>query len=200
MIGLVMAASWPVAAECVGSTVRDQKRRAAFVFEGTVRRLTVVEGSETAAVIETHRVWKGKVTTEVSVHFVPSSEGPLFTVGNRYVMFGVPETEARRKVYRLPSGSHDGTIWVDSCSGPFPVSPELIKQLGRSRKPSSSAVRTMSTDAESQIRFVNQTDGRSSTTRPLLLRAVLASTPAQPLFGIRTHVVSQPKGDTHRLL
>ncbi len=139
MIGVVMAASWPVAAECVGSTVRDQKRRAAFVFEGTVRGLTVVEGSETAAVIEIHRVWKGKVTTEVSIHFVPTSEGPSFTVGNRYVIFGVQETEARRKVYRLPSASHDETIWVDACSGPFPVAPELIKQLGRSRKPSSSA-------------------------------------------------------------
>src|SRR4051812_3535614 len=94
MIGLVMAASWPIAAECVGSTVRDQKRQTAFVFEGTVKALTVVEGNEKVAVIETHRVWKGKVTTVVSVHFVPDAlDGPFFTVGNRYVVFGVPETE-----------------------------------------------------------------------------------------------------------
>jgi hypothetical protein len=146
MIGLAMAASWPAAADCLGTTVRDQKRRVAFVFEGTVTALTVVEGPEAAVVIDTHRVWKGRVPTVVSVHFVPTSEGPSFRVGDRYVVFAVPETEAWRSVAGLPAGSHDGTMWVNSCSGPSPVSPELIKQLGRARKPSTAARTTQRQD------------------------------------------------------
>ena len=137
MIWLLAGASWPAAGECIERTVRDGKRQAAFVFEGTVTRLTVVAGIEEAATIDTHRVWKGRVAPLVSVHFVPDAlDGPSFTVAHRYVIFGVPETEARREVARLPAGSHNRTIWVSPCFGPRPVSPDLIEQLGRSKRPS----------------------------------------------------------------
>ena len=56
-----------------------------------------------------------------------------FVMGSRYVVFAEGQP-----------------LVTDTCSGPFPVSPELIKQLGRSRKPSASAVRTMSTDAHGE--------------------------------------------------
>jgi hypothetical protein len=177
MITLVLTASCPAAADCIGSTLPDHKRRAAFVFEGTVRELMVLEGNEKAALIETHRVWKGKVTTLVSVHFVSTSEGPFFTVGNRYVILGVLETEGWRKVGGLPSGSHDGTIWVNPCSGPLPASPELIKQLGRSRKPSSRAA-----DGDPHDGWMKPHRRWCIDATPLLLWGLRVSTPAQSPF------------------
>jgi hypothetical protein len=137
VILLLAGAGSPAAAECSqrGGTVRDFKRHTPFVFEGTVTRLSVVSGHDEAA-IEAYRVWKGKVTPEVSVHFLSNIDGPSFTVGSRYLIFGVPETDAQRRFDPSHSEIHEGMIWVNPCSGPIPVSPKLIEQLGRSRKPS----------------------------------------------------------------
>jgi hypothetical protein len=136
VVCLLGAATWPAAAECAaGSSLSDAKRHTPFVFEGTVTRMTVA-GGHTEAVLEAHRVWKGKVATVVSVHFVPNIDGPTFAVGHRDVVFSVSETDTRRRFSPYSSETHNGTIWVNPCSGAIPVSPKLIEQLGRSRKPS----------------------------------------------------------------
>ena len=113
VVCLLAAASW-AAAECAaGPPLHQAKRYAPFVFEGTVTRMTVAGGHSEALM-----------------------EGPTFAVGHRYVVFGVSETDARRRFSPNSSETHNGMIWVNPCSGPIPVSPELIEQLGRSRKPS----------------------------------------------------------------
>jgi hypothetical protein len=129
---LVVGASLPATAECAaGPSPSEAKRHTPFVFEGTVTRLGVASG-HSEAVIETHRVWKGTVKALVSVHFDPNLDGPSFTVGNRYVIFAISESDTRRRV-GFPLTIHEGTIWVNPCSGPIPVSPKLIEELGRSK-------------------------------------------------------------------
>ena len=122
-------------AECVNLTLKVHKNQADFIFEGTVKQVVPADGNELAAEIQPHQVWKGKIPTTTSVHFVADLDGPNFKPGERYIIFGVRETDRRRKVFELAGDAHKGMIWVNPCAGTSISSPEMVKQLGRSKKP-----------------------------------------------------------------
>jgi hypothetical protein len=135
---VILLAPARVHAECAGSRSgpKDWKKHTPFVFEATIRELIPVGQYEMAAKIETHRVWKGTVPTQTSIHFLPNIDGPHFRTGERYVIFGVEETDAAPPLSSFGNQAHRGTIWVNPCTPTQISSPRLIEQLGRSRKPS----------------------------------------------------------------
>jgi hypothetical protein len=123
------------AGECVIFPLATDKKDAGFVFEGTVKQVVPLDGNEVAAEIETHQVWKGKVSATTTAHYVPTMDGPSLKAGERYILFGVRETDRLRKDGALVGEVHKDTIWVPPCSGASRSSPMLVKQLGRSKKP-----------------------------------------------------------------
>jgi hypothetical protein len=124
------------ATECILQTFAVYKRQADFIFEGTVTKLVPIDGHEVAAEMHTHRVWKGKIARTHAVHFVSDIDGPIFKPGERYIIFGVRETDRRRRVFSLVGEAHEGIVWVNPCAGTSFSSPEMVEQLGRSKKPS----------------------------------------------------------------
>jgi hypothetical protein len=89
-----------------------------------------------AATITVHRVWKGNVSSETTVYFVPNVDGPFLRPGVRQVVFARPLTEGMRKMYNIDARAPDGVPWVTPCSGVSSDDAEALKQLGRSRSPS----------------------------------------------------------------
>ena len=124
-------------ADCAGASLERQKKRSVFVFEGTVKQIAQLDGQEFAADIQTHRVWKGKVPTTTTVHFVFTLDGPHFKEGERFVIFGVRETAQRKEDFPgLKGEAHKETIWVNPCTSTGRPTPEIVQRLGRSHKPS----------------------------------------------------------------
>jgi len=125
-------------ADCAAFTIPGIKRSAELVFEGTAVKVGPVEpGGELAATLQVHRVWKGNVPEETTVYYVGSTEGPDFPIGMRSVIFAWRLTpESQRRYGDLAPHGPAGAAWVPSCSGPVEANQRVLKQLGRSRKPS----------------------------------------------------------------
>jgi hypothetical protein len=124
----------PLRGECIAQTVPEVKRRATLVFEGTVTEVTPSEG-EYAAEMHVHRVWKGKTSSETTVYFQPSVDGPRLIKGDRRVVFAEPLDPIARKSYGLPPDGPPRSQWVHSCGGSLPPEDSAVRQLGRSRQP-----------------------------------------------------------------
>ena len=125
----------PLRAECIGTTIPNQKRTAARVFEALVTTIEPLEHGEFEATLHVHQVWKGDAPTETIVYFTSSFDGPSLERGKRYIFFVVPLSPVARKAYGLPPDHPPRSNWVPPCSGlALPVD-STVKQLGRSRKP-----------------------------------------------------------------
>ena len=143
------------AAECVAirNFARVEKHYATFVFDGTVLRVeqmaadgtrTPVEVDELfprekdyyarqfAATLDVHRVWKGDVSKTFTVYFVWNWDGPVFKVGQRQIVF------AHHQSQKPPGSDPSAPLrnpWVGGCSGYAANDKDVLKQLGRARKP-----------------------------------------------------------------
>ena len=121
-----------VDAECILTSVRWRKQHAAFVFDGTVIKVDRIGLThESVAAIEVHRVWKGKVEKNTTVYFERGIDGPVIEAGTRLVFFvsGQGHGSAENAPIR--------NRWVHPCGQVVPYNSEpIIKELGRSRKPS----------------------------------------------------------------
>ena len=127
-------------AKCVMTEpfIRRAKDRASLVFEGTVTEVYDSGiANELVATINVERVWKGEVGRRVSVYFMPSYEGPDFDTGRRTIVFARPQTPDLRKLANLPQDAPHRTNWVPMCEGAVDPNEAVIKELGRSRPPSS---------------------------------------------------------------
>jgi hypothetical protein len=155
-------------ADCVvlGDPVLRAKQSAAFIFDGTVTRVEHVASDgaragvddypdnlmglmqpqdrylrEYAATLKVHRVWKGNVSKEFTVYFVPNWDGPSFKKGRRQIVVAVRQTAEMRR----PPVHHNGLdpeaplrdAWVEPCTGFVWDNKDTLKQLGRSQNPSS---------------------------------------------------------------
>ncbi len=125
----------PLRAECIVSTVSNQKRRAVRVFEATVTSINALEHREFVAMLNVHRVWKGNTRSEATVYFISSIDGPSVESGKRYIFFAEPLNPAARKAYGLPADHPQRSNWVPPCGGAIPAADNVVEQLGRSRKP-----------------------------------------------------------------
>lgn len=135
----VFAAVMPVTvnAECIGTSLRSMKRDAVFVFYGTVRKIEQVGAGEHAATIDVDRVWKGKVSKNMTVYYMLTMNGPWIEEGKRLVIFARPQTPTTRKALGLPPDAPLRDVWVPGCSGTATPDnfDDLFEKLGRSRKP-----------------------------------------------------------------
>ena len=135
-----VAASVTIAADCVQvfslkDSLKYHKREATFVFDGTVTGVKPVGDShERAATMEVHRVWKGSMSEEMTVYFMPNIDGPMLWPGQRLLVFAKRQT-ANDRLGVDPSAPYRDA-WLHSCPAIFLVTDENIKPLGRWRKPS----------------------------------------------------------------
>ena len=125
------------AADCIAPDPDRLKKAATRVFEGTVTKIVALDHSEYAATLTVHRVWKGKLARETTVHFRASLNGPDFEEGKRLVVFAQPLTAAAmRKDFVTPAGAVPREAFVFGCGGTMPPVEVVLKKLGRSREPS----------------------------------------------------------------
>jgi hypothetical protein len=148
MIGYVLTVILLIAArvmplgssECFGIDARTTKQRAALVFEGTITKAEELGSDEIEITMDVHRVWKGDVSKRATVYYPAgplwgspeSSPRPTTTwlkAGERFVVFTNAAFEGR------PRLAEHRTSWIAPCYGFKRPDADVIKQLGRSRKP-----------------------------------------------------------------
>jgi hypothetical protein len=127
------------ASECFGIDARTTKQRSTLVFEGTIRNAEQLDNGEIGITMDVHRVWKGKVGKQVTVYLpaqspwgAPHPPPPVttrFKAGERFIVFTNAAFEGR------PQLAQRRTSWIDPCYGLKRPDADVIKQLGRSRKP-----------------------------------------------------------------
>jgi hypothetical protein len=130
----VVVTAVPLGAECVVDSVPNLKRRATRVFEATVTSIKSSAHIEMLATVNVHRVWKGDARSDATVYFIPSIDGPVLEDGKRYIFFVQPLNDAARKAHGFPA-DYQRSEWVPPCDGVALPDDRLVKQLGRSRKP-----------------------------------------------------------------
>ena len=89
-----------------------------------------------AVTMTVHRVWKGDIPKEITVYFLPTSEGPFFKRGMRSVVFSRESDKAMREASGMNSTNLQGKTWVHPCSGLRRDDKKYLPELGPSRKPS----------------------------------------------------------------
>lgn len=141
---LCVAVTMPLeATECFNIDARSTKERATLVFEGTVTKVEELENDEIEVTMEVHRVWKGEVGKLATIYY---PAGPLWgnppstprattwlKAGERFVVFTNVAFEGR------PRLAQKRAAWVAPCYGLKRPDVDVIKQLGRSRKPKESS-------------------------------------------------------------
>src|SRR5688500_15910927 len=63
------------ASECFNISARTTKKEAGLVFEGTVSKVEELQNDVIEVTMDVHRVWKGKVGKQATVHY---PAGPLW--------------------------------------------------------------------------------------------------------------------------
>jgi hypothetical protein len=138
---LTAATAMPLgSSECFGIDARTTKQRAVLVFEGTVLKAEELDNDEVEITMDVHRVWKGDVGKRATVYY---PEAPLWgspesspratttwlKAGERFVVFTNAAFEGQPKL------AEHRTSWIAQCYGLKRPDADVIKQLGRSRKP-----------------------------------------------------------------
>jgi hypothetical protein len=138
---LSVATTTPLgASECIEIDARTTKQSAAMVFEGTITKAEEIENDEIEITMDVHRVWKGEVGKQATVHYPafgpmawggsypPVSAITWLKAGKRFVVF-MNAAEGQHKL------AQHRASWVAPCYGLKEPNPDVIKQLGRWRKP-----------------------------------------------------------------
>ena len=128
------------ASECFSIDARTTKQRAALVFEGIITKAEELENDEIEITMDVQRVWKGDVSNRIIVYYpagplwgspesTPRATTTWLKAGERLVVFTNAGFEGR------PQLAQHRKAWIAPCYGFKRPDADVIKQLGRSRKP-----------------------------------------------------------------
>jgi len=115
-------------AQCVPLTLRNMKRLAARVVEGTVLDASDVTSRRRVVTIDVHRVSKGPLERTMVVYVEPTLENPCYpSPGERSIFFALPEFTIKGRP-KAPS-----PVLFLSCGSVWPTTRDVTSHLGRSK-------------------------------------------------------------------